>query len=176
MQERAIILKRDARGRVRTPVEQRAAVVAEFERSGLPGTQFAMPTGLMLIRSFLPHPFGAARASLSISAALRFRMTWHTTPPTRPPFEAPHRSGTSEPGSWRAEVYRTWPGGTGAWAQVEVSAQAAGYQEPETLSNVSTGARIQHSGAAPVTRWIGCWQSSCQWSEVDQALEAEWSR
>lgn len=46
MQERAIILKRDARGRVRTPVEQRAAVVAEFERSGLPGTQFARLAGM----------------------------------------------------------------------------------------------------------------------------------
>lgn len=46
MQERALVLKRDVRGRVRTPVERRAAVVAEFERSGLPGTQFARLAGL----------------------------------------------------------------------------------------------------------------------------------
>lgn len=46
MQERSIVLKRDVRGRVRTPPEQRAAVVAEFERSGLPGTQFAKLVGM----------------------------------------------------------------------------------------------------------------------------------
>jgi hypothetical protein len=46
MQERAMVLKRDVRGRVRTPVERRAAVVAEFERSELPGTQFASLAGL----------------------------------------------------------------------------------------------------------------------------------
>ena len=46
MQERSIVLKRDVRGRVRTPPEQRAAMVAEFERSGLAGTQFAKLVGL----------------------------------------------------------------------------------------------------------------------------------
>lgn len=46
MQERLIVLKRDDCGRVRTPSEQRAAVVAEFERSGLPGTQFAKLVGM----------------------------------------------------------------------------------------------------------------------------------
>ena len=46
MQERSIVLKRDVRGRVRTPVEQREATVAEFERSGLPGTQFAKLVGM----------------------------------------------------------------------------------------------------------------------------------
>ena len=46
MQERSIVLKRDVRGRVCTPAKQRAAVVAEFERSGLPGTQFAKLVGV----------------------------------------------------------------------------------------------------------------------------------
>ena len=46
MQERSIVLKRDVRGRVRTPPEQRAAVVAEFERSGLPGTQLSKLVGM----------------------------------------------------------------------------------------------------------------------------------
>lgn len=46
MQERSIVLKRDVGGRVRTPPEQRAAMVAEFERSGLPGTQFAKLVGM----------------------------------------------------------------------------------------------------------------------------------
>ena len=46
MQEKSIVLKRDVRGRVRTPVERRLAVVAEFERSGLPGSQFAKLAGI----------------------------------------------------------------------------------------------------------------------------------
>lgn len=46
MQERPIVLKRDVSGRVCTPPEQRAAVVAEFERSGLPGTQFSKLVGM----------------------------------------------------------------------------------------------------------------------------------
>lgn len=41
-----MILKKDARGRVRTPAPQREALVAEFERSGLPGTQFAKLVGM----------------------------------------------------------------------------------------------------------------------------------
>ena len=35
------VLKRDARGRVHSTKEHRLAVLAEFERSGLPGPQFA---------------------------------------------------------------------------------------------------------------------------------------
>jgi len=46
MQERSIVLKRDVRGRVRTPLEQREAMVGEFERSGLPGTQVAKLVGM----------------------------------------------------------------------------------------------------------------------------------
>ena len=46
MQERSIVLKPDVRERVSTPPEQRAAVLAEFERSGLPGTQFAKLVGM----------------------------------------------------------------------------------------------------------------------------------
>jgi hypothetical protein len=41
-----MILKKDVRGRVRTPAQQREALVVEFERSGLPGTQFAKLVGL----------------------------------------------------------------------------------------------------------------------------------
>ncbi|HLP97514.1 MAG TPA: hypothetical protein VK149_03615 [Sideroxyarcus sp.] len=41
-----MVLKRDVRGRVRTPSEQREALVEEFERSGLPGTQFAKLVGM----------------------------------------------------------------------------------------------------------------------------------
>jgi transposase-like protein len=40
------ILKRDARGRVRTTAEQRAAILGEFERSGLSGPQFARVAGI----------------------------------------------------------------------------------------------------------------------------------
>jgi len=46
MQERSIVLKRDVRGCVRTPLDQREAMVGEFERSGLPGTQFAKLVGM----------------------------------------------------------------------------------------------------------------------------------
>lgn len=46
MQESAIILKRDVRGRVRVPAERREAVVAEFKRSGLSGARFAKLAGI----------------------------------------------------------------------------------------------------------------------------------
>lgn len=46
MKERSIVLKQDVHGRVITPRERRLAVVAEFERSGLPGTQFAKLVGV----------------------------------------------------------------------------------------------------------------------------------
>jgi hypothetical protein len=46
MNESSIVLRQDIRGRVITPVERRLAVVAEFERSGLPGTQFAKLAGV----------------------------------------------------------------------------------------------------------------------------------
>jgi transposase-like protein len=39
-------LKRDARGRVTVPRERREALVEEFERSGLPATQFARAAGI----------------------------------------------------------------------------------------------------------------------------------
>ena len=41
-----MILKTDSRGRVRTPPEQRATLVAEFERSGLSATKFAALVGV----------------------------------------------------------------------------------------------------------------------------------
>ena len=40
------VLKRDARGRVRTTSEQREAILGEFERSGLSGPQFALVAGI----------------------------------------------------------------------------------------------------------------------------------
>jgi hypothetical protein len=40
------VLKRDARGRVKTTAAQRAAVLDEFERSGLSGPQFARVAGI----------------------------------------------------------------------------------------------------------------------------------
>ena len=40
------ILKRDALGRVTLPREQREALIAEFERSGLRATQFARMAGI----------------------------------------------------------------------------------------------------------------------------------
>src|SRR5438128_201149 len=46
MQNRSIILKQDARGQVQTPVARREELVTEFERSGLPGSQFARLAGL----------------------------------------------------------------------------------------------------------------------------------
>ena len=46
MNQNSIVLKQDIRGRVITPVERRLAVVAEFKRSGLPGTQFAKLAGV----------------------------------------------------------------------------------------------------------------------------------
>jgi hypothetical protein len=42
----SIILKRDARGRVRTTAAQRAALLAEFARSGLSGPGFARVAGI----------------------------------------------------------------------------------------------------------------------------------
>ena len=46
MDTTSIILKRDTRGRVRTPVERQRAVVAEFERSGLSAMKFAALAGV----------------------------------------------------------------------------------------------------------------------------------
>ena len=46
METTSIILKRDPRGRVRTPVERQRAVVAEFERSGLSAMKFAALAGV----------------------------------------------------------------------------------------------------------------------------------
>ena len=40
------ILKRDARGRVRTSVRQREAILDEFERSGLSGPKFSQVAGV----------------------------------------------------------------------------------------------------------------------------------
>lgn len=40
------ILKSDARGRVRVPVERREALLDEFERSGLSGVKFAQLVGV----------------------------------------------------------------------------------------------------------------------------------
>ena len=41
-----MILKTDGRGRVRTPVERREALLAEFERSGLPASRFSALVGV----------------------------------------------------------------------------------------------------------------------------------
>ena len=46
MDKTSIILKRDTRGRVRTPVERRKALVAEFGRSGLSAMRFAAMAGI----------------------------------------------------------------------------------------------------------------------------------
>ena len=46
MDSRSIILKQDTRGRIRTPVERREALVAEFERSGLSAMRFAALAGV----------------------------------------------------------------------------------------------------------------------------------
>ena len=40
------VLKRDVRGRVQSTLEHRQAVLAEFERSGLSGPQFARAAGI----------------------------------------------------------------------------------------------------------------------------------
>lgn len=41
-----IVLKADRRGRVRTPVERRAVILEEFDRSGLSGHAFAVHYGI----------------------------------------------------------------------------------------------------------------------------------
>lgn len=46
MEQTDQILKQDAAGRVWTPVERREALLDEFERSGLPATQFAAHLGV----------------------------------------------------------------------------------------------------------------------------------
>jgi hypothetical protein len=46
MDTSTIILKTDSRGRVLTPPERRAALLAEFERSGLPATKFSALVGV----------------------------------------------------------------------------------------------------------------------------------
>src|SRR5712671_2986033 len=40
------VLKQDRRGRVRTPVDRREALLDEFERSGVSGAEFARLAGL----------------------------------------------------------------------------------------------------------------------------------
>jgi len=42
----AVVLKRDARGRVRTTAAQRAELLAQYERSGLSGPAFARVAGV----------------------------------------------------------------------------------------------------------------------------------
>ena len=46
MHESSLILKHDVLGRVRATAERRAAMVAEFRRSGLSGCQFARLAGM----------------------------------------------------------------------------------------------------------------------------------
>lgn len=46
MDTTSIVLKRDGLGRVRTPVERREALVAEFRRSGLSAARFAQLAGV----------------------------------------------------------------------------------------------------------------------------------
>lgn len=46
MEGKQNLLKRDARGRVRTPVERREQLLEEFERSGLSGPKFAALVGV----------------------------------------------------------------------------------------------------------------------------------
>jgi hypothetical protein len=46
MDTTSIILKTDSRGRVRTPAQRRAQLLAEFERSGLLATKFAELVGV----------------------------------------------------------------------------------------------------------------------------------
>jgi hypothetical protein len=46
MHESSIILKQDRRGRLQVPPKERAALLADFEHSGLPGAQFARLAGI----------------------------------------------------------------------------------------------------------------------------------
>ncbi|WP_395735265.1 IS66 family insertion sequence element accessory protein TnpA [Prosthecobacter sp.] len=46
MDKTSLVLKRDERGRVRTPRERRAMLVAEFGRSGLSARRFAQLAGV----------------------------------------------------------------------------------------------------------------------------------
>ena len=46
MDKTLLVLKRDERGRVRTPRERRAMLVAEFGRSGLSASKFAQLVGV----------------------------------------------------------------------------------------------------------------------------------
>ena len=46
MEQAERVLKRDGAGRVWTPREQREAALDEFERSGMPATQFAAQIGV----------------------------------------------------------------------------------------------------------------------------------
>src|SRR4029434_3661492 len=46
MESGSEILKMDEAGRVRTPPEKREALLSEFERSGMTGTQFARFSGV----------------------------------------------------------------------------------------------------------------------------------
>ena len=46
MDDQLTILKRDARGRVQSTAESRAAAVAEYQRSGLSATAFAKMAGI----------------------------------------------------------------------------------------------------------------------------------
>jgi transposase-like protein len=46
MDTTTLVLKTDSRGRVSTPPERRAALLAEFARSGLSATQFAALVGV----------------------------------------------------------------------------------------------------------------------------------
>lgn len=44
--EASLVLRRDRAGRVRRTAEQRAAILVEFDRSGLSGPQFARVSGI----------------------------------------------------------------------------------------------------------------------------------
>ena len=49
MTAEAEVLKQDARGRVRVPVERREALLEEFEGSGMSGAQFARLAGIKYV-------------------------------------------------------------------------------------------------------------------------------
>jgi transposase-like protein len=89
-------LKRDALGRVTVPRERREALVEEFERSGLPATQFARAAGINYqtfawwvqqrrhARGDYASKKQARSAALRLVEAVPGRVTSEATIPTMP--------------------------------------------------------------------------------------------
>ncbi len=86
MDKEEIILKTDSLGRVRTPVARKEALLAEYERSGLPASKFARMAGVnyQTFATWVQLPSMTIQQVASITPEAWAAMHRSNAKPTRP--------------------------------------------------------------------------------------------